>query len=1301
MHAVPKRLWRILLAIYVLCGIGWVLCVSDAGPNTSVPEWTRYGWGNVLDTEFGESGYASAHFGRRRARLVHPVINPVVVPGGYIIGFNVNADPHMWWTYTPGLVRLRHDGTLDTTFGNRGYFLYTAYRRPARIVAMDALGDGRVLVAGHIETAPPLPEGQGLLVFRVTPNGHLDPSFHSNGWAVYMPWGAGNYALQDMATFPDGSILLLFSMYRTGFRAVGILRLQPDGTPDWAFGEGGVREMSFSPSCRFDLEALPSGQFLILSTACGDARLTRFTADGRVDPVFGTDGEVVIPDMHAVQVLPTSDGLLYVGGSVDVQSQRDLVVARFHWNGGIDNTYGVQGRAIFGDPQYDDGFSRMALTRDGRLLVLGTLYVSWYGQFAQVYRLLFNGTVDPQFGDQGRVVDADRCTGGLDVIPGNFGFYLFRLDVCGNDIQHRIPELVALTDTGDLDMSFGEDGVAELHPVAPSDDTLYDVVITPDRRIVAVGLTNGIRREVGGASWTWRLVLARFLPNGVPDISFGETGRVFTGMEMYPAVAAAALSDGSIVVGGGGRFTGAWIVYRLRPDGTPDPAWGVRGAAHIVFPGWDYDSGQLWDMRRLPDDRVVLAGLGYFWGDCAFDCVLRWYPIAVVLRPDGTPDTRFGQGGFFVFRDGDTPAHPVVLPDGRLLLVYQQTDSQNRWIRVVAVRPDGTPDTRFRNGGRFAFRFPGISGLPVFEDVGVLPDGRWVVLVSLLQCPEEYDDTCAATIGMARFLPDGFPDPTFGTDGVVLLPGTYTRYRKRLAISSDGTVWIATVDREREWMLIRVQPDGQPDPSWGDMGGIRIPRLNTEDFLIDWPLPRFLIHQDRPLLATSRRRGADRDFVLVRFYRQAPGLGVTPAVVHFGTHMPADLPVYYPVQVRNVGNVPLWLLSAAVQPEPFALTYDACTGHILEPGDTCTLMIRFYPLQDGSYRGSLDVDAMSDQLLSVSVPLWGARTQSRSLQPVEQFRMVDPECGYGCGVGIAWHNVSEQTFDQIHGQVVPLDPRIRMLDDRTRYLNVLPGEISTDAFYFELVEFPLYRTRTHVDLYFLESLDVSQTHVWTVHVGRSFRDVAYTPQNRSFMRALEFMLHRGIVSGCRTMAFCPQALLHRGQAAIWLARAITMGNLPLQYADPVTGRSYDCTDNMTNHWTDVPDDAILCPAVHYIWARGVTAGCGPTEFCPDRTLNRAQLAVWLSRTALDGQDPPAVYTDPGTSRQYDCTDGETNPLTDVADGDPFYPHVHYLWARGWVEGCRTDPPQFCPLARVHRLQAVFMIARVFGWMSSM
>ena len=71
--------------------------------------------------------------------------------------------------------------------------------------------------------------------------------------------------------------------------------------------------------------------------------------------------------------------------------------------------------------------------------------------------------------------------------------------------------------------------------------------------------------------------------------------------------------------------------------------------------------------------------------------------------------------------------------------------------------------------------------------------------------------------------------------------------------------------------------------------------------------------------------------------------------------------------------------------------------------------------------------------------------------------------------------------------------------------------------------------------------------------------------------------------------------------------------MPLNYGpDPVTGHSYSCdAASAVTHFTNVGVSSASCRHVHYLWAKGVIAGCGPDSFCPRGDITRGEMAKFL------------------------------------------------------------------------------------------
>ena len=104
------------------------------------------------------------------------------------------------------------------------------------------------------------------------------------------------------------------------------------------------------------------------------------------------------------------------------------------------------------------------------------------------------------------------------------------------------------------------------------------LVIQPNGKLLLAGSARD-----GGAA---RVMLARFNPNGSPDMGFGTGGTVLTAMGDGDDVAASAVAlqaDGRIVVAGhatDSRGTNV-MVARYRANGSPDTSFGTGGSSLI------------------------------------------------------------------------------------------------------------------------------------------------------------------------------------------------------------------------------------------------------------------------------------------------------------------------------------------------------------------------------------------------------------------------------------------------------------------------------------------------------------------------------------------------------------------------------------------------------------------------------------------------------------------------------------------------------------------------------------------------
>lgn len=170
------------------------------------------------------------------------------------------------------------------------------------------------------------------------------------------------------------------------------------------------------------------------------------------------------------------------------------------------------------------------------------------------------------------------------------------------------------------------------------------------------------------------------------------------------------------------------------------------------------------------------------------------------------------------------------------------------------------------------------------------------------------------------------------------------------------------------------------------------------------------------------------------------------------------------------------------------------------------------------------------------------------------------------------------------------------------------------------------------------------------------------PYNYFAWRFIEATKNASAMDGCGSGNFCPNGFVTRATMAVFLLKAKEGGG----YTPP------PCT---TPTFADVPCSHPQAAWIEELVRRGVTAGCGGGNYCPDTVINRNQIAVFLIKTLEGPSYVPAACTTP--------------PFNDMPCSSPFAPWVREITARGITAGCGGG--NYCPNLEVNRAQiAVFL-----------
>jgi uncharacterized delta-60 repeat protein len=331
------------------------------------------------------------------------------------------------------------------------------------------------------------------------------------------------------------------------------------------------------------------------------------------------------------------------------------------------------------------------------------------------------------------------------------------------------------------DPSFGTQGLVTLPmTTTPQRSVAHDLVLQPDGKIVVVGTVIGVRDN--------DLVVARFHTDGRLDRSFAANGIALIDVAEGDDSGTAVAFDPSdrIVVGGSAQIGGRsqFLAASLTINGQLDRRFGDAGLALVDFGRHAF----AYDLLIQPEGEVLLAGRA--------DPEQAGFGTQVALArltAAGIPDTRFDRDGKTTNGTTDDDSGKRVALQAEKIVV--SGSGAGTAFLTLRFHADGSLDQEFADGGKLITAFPSVD-TQVFASL-VLPEGQLLVA-----------GQSAAQMVVVRYTRDGKPDPTFGTDGIVMidpLPNV-TEPAYDLVRSPDGRLLVAG-DR----FLARLFADGSLD----------------------------------------------------------------------------------------------------------------------------------------------------------------------------------------------------------------------------------------------------------------------------------------------------------------------------------------------------------------------------------------------------------------------------------------------------------------------------------------------------------
>ncbi len=348
-------------------------------------------------------------------------------------------------------------------------------------------------------------------------------------------------------------------------------------------------------------------------------------------------------------------------------------------------------------------------------------------------------------------------------------------------------------------------GGAATPPAPASADAARAALLQPDGRVVALGTSDG------------RFALARYLPSGALDGSFGDHGEVTTNLDRRAddeILAAVLEPDGSIVAAG--HSAARATVVRYRSDGSLDLGFGDGGSVTL-------GCCRAAAVAVLPNGETIVAASG---GSGS-----RVYRLSA----DGAIDRSFSTAEAPV----DVRAL-VPVGDGGIVTAGLSSAGVERSLVVSRLSSDGSPDQSFGSGGTVT------AALPVGASVdGIVANADGSVLVA---------GSAGGQALVARFGPDGSADGSFGDEGSAVL-GSQGSTAAAVAPEPDG---LAVAGTEPDGLLLgHLDSTGVLDPSFGHAGIVVTPAVSSAASVLEEP--------SRLIVAGAAGSAGASDFALAAF----------------------------------------------------------------------------------------------------------------------------------------------------------------------------------------------------------------------------------------------------------------------------------------------------------------------------------------------------------------------------------------------------------------------------------------------------
>ncbi len=365
-------------------------------------------------------------------------------------------------------------------------------------------------------------------------------------------------------------------------------------------------------------------------------------------------------------------------------------------DGTIDASFGTDGWVFTSIEEGKNvAGSDVAVQPDGKIVVVGTHKPESYTKYFVATRYNQDGTIDATFGNNGvslisigitSFTATAECVEILD--DGKIIIAGYTIGTDSDDFA-----LTRLNSDGIIDSTFGIDGRV-ITPFDDQQDYLAAIAIQSDGKIIAVG------NELGGNASTHDGLVARYLPDGELDSSFGNEGTIrqdgYGGIDAFYDVT--IQNDGKIIALGYTSNTNPYgkesFLVRYNVNGSLDTSFGGTGivTGRVPFPDGSIKPIIGYNVAIQNDGKILIAGDSY--------------PKLAILRynSDGTLDATFGTNGVVITSTIDSlnqalPQNILVQENGQFIVTIYSFVNGVGAGTAIRYNNDGSKDNAFGENG--------------------------------------------------------------------------------------------------------------------------------------------------------------------------------------------------------------------------------------------------------------------------------------------------------------------------------------------------------------------------------------------------------------------------------------------------------------------------------------------------------------------------------------------------------------------------------------------------------------------------